>query len=638
VLEILNHITYESRFYAGYHKINEKQYLFNFPNLRELNVPPTYSGIEYTAEEYKGDLNDIVLQEFKSVPSILEQCPTNDTAGLMDFTLDGFLELLKDLNGLVNFIDIKKTLRGCILFWHKELGIAKEKKVVNDFLNKLLAIHYKNGGKQSQDLSTVDDSLETLKQLPYLKVSERGKIEILHNELAKTIMNDFTVKNIAGQVMFFNKKRGHYAGFLDMLPSIVTTYVDFAKSSEVNEVVKYIERKLPTWQEDEDVPFVELSKKYIAFQDKVYDLEKHKFIKHSSDYHVTSRIEQKGRWDEEDKRKGERYLKRIAGNDIDKYNLLLDFVSAAISPNKIKYKKFFTFTGEPSVGKSNFVKYVGELLYGKAITGESFDSISQQNQFALEGLINTPYNISDDSSSLDGFQSNTLKKFVGENTINVKRKYKSDITMSPNFLQVFTSNNALKFKNSDHREAIEIRQIIIELTERLSDEDDEFWDMVHSDSCKIGIVGLALENLIEMEKRPKGEWFRTTERSKQLNKESLQDSVDEFLETVDYKSYHTKPMPDMYSDYVDSQAGSYPVSKETFTRRVKQQTGAEIKVASLKTGAFGKAVSLRCVFFPKDLLTESKAPPNIQTLNHSSFENEKLDNQYLDDDDDPLPF
>jgi len=184
----------------------------------------------------------------------------------------------------------------------------------------------------------------------------------------------------------------------------------------------------------------------IAFKNKIYDLEKDKFLKFSPDYFITNKIDIKIDEKIKDCKVIDKFFVDCVGEEYKK--TLYELASYTLFRG-CPYQKLFFVCGKANTGKSKFLSLL-ERFVGK----ENHSMVEPQNiqldKHAMSLMWLKLANIVSDINydSLDNI--NLIKKLTGEDSVHIRKMYQEGFNETLYAKQIFSTNKlpAIKEKTN----------------------------------------------------------------------------------------------------------------------------------------------------------------------------------------------
>jgi P4 family phage/plasmid primase-like protien len=156
------------------------------------------------------------------------------------------------------------------------------------------------------------------------------------------------------------------------------------------------------------------------------------------------------------------YLDFVCGNDLEKRNLMQEWVGYLLWPRSIE-QKFLVFEGDGGTGKSTFFAGVTAVLGDENVSSLSLENFG--NQFGLASTIGKVCNIAGDVGRIEGNEEAILKRYTGGDKMTIDRKNISPIEMRPTAKLMMAWNERPRFR--DKSWGLWRRMILIPLNKRV---------------------------------------------------------------------------------------------------------------------------------------------------------------------------
>lgn len=233
----------------------------------------------------------------------------------------------------------------------------------------------------------------------------------------------------------------------------------------------------------------------INLRNGVLDISTLKLKPHSPDYYSTIQLPITYNPHEKCPR-FEQFIQEITGGDNELGSVIQQMVGYCLCHNTKAEKAFFLY-GSGKNGKSVLAKLI-ELLVGSE--NVSNVKLSQLNEsFGLSSMVNKNVNISAENELTGKFDTGNFKAIISGDTINVTRKYKSDVSTALNCKMIMLLNSLPNTADVTYGYFRKI--LIIPFTQTFDKNEDKF--LIEKLIKELpGILNWALKGLEELQKKP----------------------------------------------------------------------------------------------------------------------------------------
>lgn len=343
------------------------------------------------------------------------------------------------------------------------------------------------------------------KQFEWFFKNTNGTTSFLHHVLGKTVLKDFHVKrypNAHGSLYFYNKNKGVYEEDSTgrVVKGIIRKYDETLKSTQINEVFKYIEETCPIVREI-DSNYVAVGNGLINFQDKRLEQYNPKIFvtqKFPTDYIPTAYDSFVNAT-----------LKKVTENYQPSIENLIEMFSAVLYPDILISKMWYLYGKSAANGKSSVLNMV-QQTFNK--DGGNIASISPHklstNNFASAAMYGKAASITDDNPDFVIQDSGELKTIITGGFTSIEKKGRDPISVRMTTTLIVASNHLPSF--TENGRAISRRLHIIEFNHNFSKDkeclsDVETQRLISSQSAREYVMRLAVEKLFTMLDNPNAE-------------------------------------------------------------------------------------------------------------------------------------
>lgn len=443
-----------------------------------------------------------------------------------------------------------------------KLGLSKEKIIhILDIINN----HVFDTPLSKYEFDTIvrEDSFKVQINKSYYE----GKI-FLHDEMAKSIINELLIKKISNQLYIY--KEGIYQRNDDN--NIQRTITEKASSVRQNQIIEVMKRISIELHNEEFAP-----SQYIKFRNGIYDVKSKILIGEDKSLVVPNII----KFDYKEDAYNElldKTLDQWCCGDKNIRNCLEELIGYCFLRENVLQKAFFLI-GEKANGKSTFIKLIQTLLGRENYS--TFDLSDIGDRFNKSSLLGKLANFGDDIAS-DGIgkkQVSAIKSIISGGEISAEFKGKDAFSFIPYCTPMFGTNN-IPYIADKESGAVTRRLVIIPFNAKFdnSKKDISLIKKITTQSAmefliQLGIKGLhrALDNKSFTESK------EMSEVKKQWVKES--NPIDLFIEETGDENIFNKRKNDIYLRY-DSfcvENGFYKKTKTKFTQDLKRLLPIEVR-------------------------------------------------------------
>lgn len=397
---------------------------------------------------------------------------------------------------------------------------------------------------------------------------ENGKFQT--NLFARYIIQDHNTIYTNGQLCIYDEDRGFYDPNAKLIKHTMISLFNNITMSKRNEVYDYLTIEAP--QKDQS------SRRYVLFNNGVYDLAEKKLLPHSPEYVISNLIP----WDYNPNAYSElvdKTLDRLSCGDKQIRTLLEECIGYCFYRDS-KLGKCFVFTGEKNNGKSTFIFMLNTLLGDNNYS--SVDITNLARELDIASLANKLANIKDDIADnyMDGLNVSLFKQVATGNRCRGKFLYNDPFDFYPYATLIFSANSIPRIK--DPTGAVTKRMIIVPFNATFTKNDPDFDPFINEKLCEAEcmeyLVKIGVEALINVINR---NGFSPCEAAeKEMDAYRLDnDSVLSFIQDYTEESIVNQAVSSVYSAYElhCSNNGLKPVSQIMMSRKIKTALGLEVK-------------------------------------------------------------
>jgi len=340
------------------------------------------------------------------------------------------------------------------------------------------------------DLDTYQEILKTASKIGAANI----KTSFDRTQLAETA-NWITASNhikrieLDGEMLYFNGK--YYEGKAQaLIERQATLLIVKSKNSDINEVVKHIERtcELITWDQ------IETSSHMKCLNNGLYDVERGVFSPDfDPQYIILHQIPQDYNESNTFEKIDEKVTELIP--DDTSRQAYYDFLSSCLIPySGIDY--MLGLVGQTGSGKSQLTELAIKLFGDDNVFSAKFQILAK-DQTTQKDAAKKMLNIDDDVSNESVHQIDTIKKWVTQSRMTGRSIYAQAATYRPMSRIMFAANDLFEIPNPDDAEAIYDRSYLIRIDKkfrRQSNEIKNVMDKVGSDEQLSGLITYLLKN------------------------------------------------------------------------------------------------------------------------------------------------
>lgn len=382
-----------------------------------------------------------------------------------------------------------------------------------------------------------------------------------HHMVAEWLMNLHTILTIGEEKKeIYIYEDGYYKpdGENKIKKILQEQIGEVAKSYDINEIIKHIQRK--TWQERTCLDAVK--KNFVCFQNGILDLNNMELLEHKKSAMFTQQIP----YNYVETAECPKFLKFtkevLQEKDIPKLQEFMGFCFY----RDYSFKKASIFVGEKHTGKTTMLKVLINLIGEQNCSSESLHQITQ-DKFATSSLYNKLMNYNDDLSFEDIRTTGQFKIVTGGGYVSAQKKFGNSFAFKNYAKLVFCTNKISSIKDPDD-DAYYDRWLIFSFNNSFEDGKANP-NLTEELLMEIeGICIWALQGL----KRLLNQGYFTNQRSSEENKlimERSNNTVSAFIQDcLEEKTGAWLSKQDMYlaySNYINNLGGA-KVSKDKFGR------------------------------------------------------------------------
>ena len=267
----------------------------------------------------------------------------------------------------------------------------------------------------------------------------RNKKQILHNKLARIIMDRNRARVIDGALAVWTGKKWSFG--VRAIKTVCTMYADDIKEATRTEVVKYITNSPSLLSVSSDNGFNEGY--YVQFRNGTWDVLRQEMVEPSPEMFIIGTLPidldldaPYGVADE--------FLSSIADEDEQTERVMREIIGACMCSSLVVEQAPMLIGRANGItaanGKSTYIHMLENLLGSENVS--SLDITMYGKPFLVAGLIGKLANLGDDipASYLQGQEASMWKRAVTGDTVKADVKYGDDFDFKPTALQIFSMN------------------------------------------------------------------------------------------------------------------------------------------------------------------------------------------------------
>lgn len=353
------------------------------------------------------------------------------------------------------------------------------------------------------DTFTLDEKPQ--KQFEWFAKNANGTTSFLHHVLGKTVLKDFHVKRYPsahGSLYFYNENKGVYEEDSTgrVVKGLIRRYDETLKSTQINEVFKYIEETCPIERE--------INSNYVAVGNGLINFRDKRLEQYNPKIFVTQKFPTNYVPTAYDSFVNET-LKKVTQNYQPSIENLIEMFSAVLYPDILISKMWYLYGKSAANGKSSILNMV-QQTFNK--DGGNIASISPHklstNNFASAAMYGKAASITDDNPDFVIQDSGELKTIITGGFTSIEKKGRDPISVRMTTTLIVASNHLPSF--TENGRAISRRLHIIEFNHNFSKDKDCLSDvetlrLISSQSAREYVMKLAVEKLFTMLDNPSAE-------------------------------------------------------------------------------------------------------------------------------------
>lgn len=397
---------------------------------------------------------------------------------------------------------------------------------------------------------------------------DNGKFQV--NAFGRYMIQEQNTIYTNGQLCIYDENRGFYDPNMRLIKHKMIDLFKNIPMSKRNEAYDYLTIEAPQKEQS--------SRRYILFNNGVYDLESQQLLPHSPDYVISNIIP----WDYNPNAYSElvdKTLDKLSCHDKEIRTLLEECIGYTFYRDS-KLGKCFVFTGEKNNGKSTFIFMLNTLLGDDNYS--SVDITNLARELDIASLSNKLANIKDDIADnyMDGLNVSLFKQVATGNRCRGKFLYQDPFDFYPYATLIFSANSIPRIK--DPTGAVTKRMVIIPFNATFTKDDPDFDPFINEKLCQHEcmeyLIKLGIEALLNVIMRNGFSKCKAADDEMEIYKVN-NDSVLGFILEYGADAIENSGVNDVYTAYelYCGNNGLKPASQIMMTKRIKSQCGYDVK-------------------------------------------------------------
>lgn len=446
-----------------------------------------------------------------------------------------------------------------------KLGLSEEQ------IKHIIGLTNKYVLADKMDKSELDTILrpETFEKLSTsMFFDDNGKFQV--NAFGRYMIQEQNTIYTNGQLCIYDENRGFYDPNMRLIKHKMIDLFKNIPMSKRNEAYDFLTIEAPQKEQS--------SRRYILFNNGVYDLESQQLLPHSPDYVISNIIP----WDYNPNAYSElvdKTLDKLSCHDKEIRTLLEECIGYTFYRDS-KLGKCFVFTGEKNNGKSTFIFMLNTLLGDDNYS--SVDITNLARELDIASLSNKLANIKDDIADnyMDGLNVSLFKQVATGNRCRGKFLYQDPFDFYPYATLIFSANSIPRIK--DPTGAVTKRMVIIPFNATFTKDDPDFDPFINEKLCQHEcmeyLIKLGIEALLNVIMRNGFSKCKAADDEMEIYKVN-NDSVLGFILEYGADAIENSGVNDVYTAYelYCGNNGLKPASQIMMTKRIKSQCGYDVK-------------------------------------------------------------
>ncbi len=409
---------------------------------------------------------------------------------------------------------------------------------------------------------------ETFEKVTGTFFDDNGKFQT--NLFARYIISNHNTVYTNGQLCMYDNTRGFYDPNAKLIKHTMISLFGSIKMNQRNEVYDYLKIEAPQKEQS--------GRRYILFNNGVYDLVEHKLLPHSPEYVISNLIP----WDYNPNAYSElvdKTLDKLSCGDKQIRALLEECIGYCFYRDS-KLGKCFVFTGEKNNGKSTFIFMLNTLLGDDNYS--SIDITNLARELDVASLANKLANIKDDIADnyMDGLNVSLFKQVATGNRCRGRFLYQDPFDFYPYATLIFSANSIPRIK--DPTGAVTKRMVIIPFNAVFTKDDPDFDPFINEklcqDECMEYLVKIGIDALLNVINRNGFSHCDAAEKEMNIYKIS-NDSVLSFIEDYGIDGIENQAVASVYSAYevFCANNGLKPTTQIMMSKKIKTHLNLDVK-------------------------------------------------------------
>lgn len=316
---------------------------------------------------------------------------------------------------------------------------------------------------------------------------------VLHYEVGDVLIKNLEIKKY-NQMLYYKKEDGDVSSKLDYLEYFIINKIDRTfKSTERQEILKYIDKSLKEEEDDIDSHAFKTKTESFKWNFKTKTLEKVKEI------FLPNTIETNYNPEAPRTELLTKFLNEIKpelkeGEEDNWEDVVFEFFGSTLI-RTIKYNKLIIFQGDGGNGKSTLLNLLKNTLGKKNFSNFTIQQFSEK--FNVEAIIDKLVNVGGDIPENMIENPSIIKMITGGDTFTVDRKYLSAIDITATVKLIFSANDLPRFKDSSL--GMQQRIMIIPTTRKTKrgekEEDKDLGEKFNTKEVKEDFLNRCIEGL-----------------------------------------------------------------------------------------------------------------------------------------------
>lgn len=400
-------------------------------------------------------------------------------------------------------------------------------------------------------------------------------------EYAKDMIYKHCIKNIGGVPYAYTN--GEYVKLNDInFDRLVCDVMPECHIRHRTEIKARVMIDAPEIDDNEN----ESNRRYINFNNGIFDIETNNILPHSPDLFVPNRIPHDyiaHSVNAEACETLDRFIWQISGQNQDTVKQIYEMAGLCLYRRNF-IRGCYILVGPKANGKSTFLHFLNYCLGDKNTESLKMHQLSERfNTQMVDGKL---ANLGDDISDAYISDSSTLKSLITSDTMLVDVKNKAPYKMTPYATLIFSANNMPRA--TDATKALLDRLVIVQFPTQFSvangNLNTDMATLLHRPEIAQEFLRravIALQTVRTTKQLTIGEVSAEMKREYEIENNSVLSFLTDPLgigENVD-EEINKKPIAELHNKYIEycREAGVSPMSRNTFTRFLKNQLNNAVK-------------------------------------------------------------